>query len=151
MFSHPFALGAVGVLILTIGAGCGGGRDESYATIQGTVKHDGSAVPSGARLVLQDKDAGVRMVFPIEEGGKFQVSETSKLPTGTYAVAVLPPATEADVTEANYDEVMNNPGSAPKNSSGTEEFPVPEKFRDPAKSGQTIKVEEGTQNIDIEF
>jgi hypothetical protein len=139
-------------LILSLVAGCGGSaRDEDYATIDGTVKHAGKPVPSGAELVLEDKPNGVRMTFPITDDGKYEVNETSNLPAGTYAVAVLPPATESGVTEANYDEVMSNPDAKPKDSSAKDSFPVPEQFRDTETSKKTIEVKAGSQTIDIDF
>jgi hypothetical protein len=147
--SMRFAL----VLMLGLATGCGGSgkRDEKYATVEGTVKHGGKAVPSGANLILENKTQGVRMSFAIGADGKFQINETSKLPEGTYNVAVTPPA-DSGVSEADYEAAMSNPEAAAKTAeTKTDNFPVPEQFRDPDKSKKTIEVKAGSQTLDIEL
>src|SRR5690606_34061992 len=122
VFHSKFSLFA-GVVMSLLAVGCGSGeRDEEYAAIQGAVKHEGKAVPSGAKLVLEDKTRGVRMTFPIGADGKYEVPETANLPAGTYNVGVTPPPSDAGVSEANYDDAMSNPTAQPKDSA-KDDFP----------------------------
>lgn len=138
---------AFGGLLLCLLAGCSGGGDTAAVTVEGTVKYDGKAVPSGSRVVFEDRKNGVNKLFEIGADGQYTVAESAKLPPGKYAVAVVPPATTNE--SEDYDKLMGDAGAGKKK--GNDEFPVPEKFRQTTTSGKTVEVKAGSQALDIDF
>ena len=128
-------------------------KSDPTATVDGRVTYNGNAVPKGSSIVFLHKDKGTTMTFEIGDDGAYSIGSGAKLPVGTYAVAVTAPGEKGvDANNDNYNNMMKGTDATKASKKEAKsKFPVPAKFQSVGSSGKTVEVEEGSQEINIDF
>ncbi len=141
------------MVLLLLLAGC----SSSNGTITGKVTYQGKPLPSGTVTFVPEK--GGSAVVGVIQDGEYKAT---KVPTGPAKIAVITSSTSAP---PDYIAQMRPPAElmekagmdksaaeSAKSASPSQQAPsLPEKFKDPDKSGLTYTVKSGTQvhNIDL--
>lgn len=123
------------VALLPLLTGCGNSADSSSGTVSGRVSYEGQPVQQGV-VTLYSSELGVGISEEIQADGQYATQ--TPIPIGNYVVTVLPPEEPPPMEE---DLVVT---IAPVKD-------IPEKYRDPAKSGLNIDVSQGQNSFDIEM
>jgi hypothetical protein len=131
--------------------GCGGG-DKAYdgptGTVTGKVTFKGDPIPEGSAVVFQPKSGeGLPASGAIGSDGSFKLSAKNSfsIPVGIYKISISPPRPK-DLTD---EEAMN--ASMKGKNSDTEFKEIPEKYRNPATSGETFEVKEGENSYTLDM
>jgi len=114
-------------------SGCGNSSEYPVGAITGRVTYEGQPVQQGL-VTFYSSELGEGISEEIKEDGRYATQ--TPLRTGSYVVTVLPPD-EPPPTEDTPVATI-----APVKD-------IPEKYRDPKKSGLTIVVKEGENTFDI--
>lgn len=140
---------AISALLVLVVIGCGGGaRDEASATPSGKVTHQGTAVPEGSRVGFVNSEKGIDMRFDVGADGAYSIPAAAEFPAGSYTVVVVPKGDDGGA--ADYDAAMSGAGDG-GGAGKTDDFPVPEKFRDPKTSDKKVDIAAGASTVDIDF
>jgi hypothetical protein len=140
--SHAKAL-LVLLLVLPI-PGCGGGR--AAATVTGTVSYQGKPLPAG-KISFWGPNEQVASTL-IGEDGSF---EASNVPLGLVKVAVSTPLPPPPEIVKAAKEGKRRFGKGNLISVDTNAVSIPAKYSDPAKSGLSLTVTEGSPPYVIEL
>jgi hypothetical protein len=133
------------VLLLAI-SGCGRSRPPG-GTVTGTVTYKGEPVPAGqvSFIAVDGKSA----MAHLDEEGNYEATD---VPLGKVSVTVTTPPPAAGIENAAKNAPkgkrfgVGNPIVAPGKI-----VSVPGKYSDPAKSGYSTTVTEGTQTFNIDL
>ncbi len=141
---------AVSAAILGFTFGCTG-DDGSYqgatGTVSGVVKIDGKPLTEKATVTFITKE-GFVATGQTDGSGKFTLKykQSSEIPVGKYAVAVMPAAGAASSDPKDFmDEESGETKVAEAKTT------IPKKVQSPGGSGITKEIKEGEQTIDIEI
>jgi hypothetical protein len=132
------------LLLLTVAcAGCGRGT----GTVSGTVKFNEKPLPGGTIVFHPHDGSAVRGA--IETDGSFSVAD---VPAGPVKIAVVTLAAPRNL--GNPDGfVFKDAKASDKDRSGVAKqyVTIPERYRDPEKSGLEYTVKTGSQTKDIDL
>jgi len=141
---------AVYTAILGMMIGCGG-DDGSYqgatGTVSGVVKIDGKPLTEKATVTFFSKE-GFAATGQTDSSGKFTLKykQSSDIPVGKYAVAVMPAAGAASSDPKDFMDKESGETKVVEAKTA-----IPKKVQSPGGSGITKEVKEGEQTIDIEI
>jgi hypothetical protein len=124
-------------------SGCGG---RPGGTVTGTVTYQGKRVPAGT-VTFFGADDQTPVSVPIDSDGTYTAT---KVPLGSVKVAVstpLPPPPEAP----GDDKPKRRFGKGKIMPSKVNVVSVPTLYSDPARSGLSLTVKEGSQPFDIKL
>jgi hypothetical protein len=128
-------------LLLAVSCLVSGCRQETVATVDGTVKVDGTVLNAGWVVFRNEKST---LLGVIEHGGRYVLSHrgTANLPCGEYGVVLVPPEPKNEV-----DPITGavRPGQMP------DERLYPVRCRAMESSGVRQTIGPGHQVVDIEF
>lgn len=128
-----WAITVAGLLALT--TGCGNSAEFPTGRVHGRVTYKGTPVQEGV-VSLYSTEFGVGASAELDKDGAYAIAEP--LRAGKYAVTILPPA------EPPPQEAI--PVSTKKT------YPnLPEKYRDPKKSGLVVDIREGDNAFDVDM
>lgn len=129
---EAFVRGAIlwtGLFPLVIG--CGSSADFPTGRVHGRVTHEGVPVQEGV-VSVYSAELGIGASADLAEDGTYTIVEP--LRTGKYTVAVLPPESPPeDSIPVAAKEYAN----------------IPQKYRDPRKSGLLLEISEGDRSFDV--
>lgn len=117
-------------------AGCGGGEELPAGSLSGTVTYKGEPVRD-ALILFYSRETGAAASAIVGNDGKYEV--VSPVQTGTYAVSVVPPPSEVDITIATDTPP---PADHPQ---------IPAKYRSHESSQLTVTITEGSNRFDAEL
>lgn len=143
---------AAATLVMT---GCdSGGYSGPTGTVQGTVTLNAAPVPGGCRVVFVST-AGFTASGDVNSDGKYRLAVAGKgdeVPVATYNVSVVPKTAGGEMTEEEYNKLMEQGESAApqaKSKDEAEEKAIPAKYHSAASSGLSFEVKAGENTIDI--
>jgi hypothetical protein len=117
--------------LLLIGSGCGGKDKNAVRKVTGTVKYKGEKLVGGT-VTFVGGENGKERVSSIIQDGSYSIPNA---PAGEVKISIDGPTRSSDASKAK---------EAPP-------VVLPAKYSDPAKSGLTYTVTDGTQTHDIEL
>jgi hypothetical protein len=126
--------------LLTI-AGCA----EPTGSVSGQVRYKGAPLPYGQITVFREDGRSASSVI---DGGSYEIH---KVPVGKVTVVVqslAPPGIRTMMFRpdgSSGDEAGMPQGRAPK------KLAIPERYKDPAKSGLSLAVHAGEQTMDLDL
>jgi hypothetical protein len=129
---------ALCAVTLVLTAGCSGETPPPVGALSGAVTLDGNPVNEGTINFIQE--SGFAASADIKNG-KYTMANSQHgtgIPTGEYKVSIAP------IVKMQADPLSGDAGAGP-----TDESAIPKKYGDPATSGLTAKVVEGTTNLDF--
>ncbi len=146
------------MIVLPFCGGCGpGGFSGPTGTVSGTVTLNGEAVPPGCNVAFISNE-GHTASGNVGAGGKYKLSvvgEGNNVPAATYNVLITLPSEGGEMSEADYDRMMDEEsaaGEAEGPSEGEtqpEEEVIPAKYQSTGTSGLSFEVKAGSNTIDI--
>ncbi len=141
---------AVSAAILGFTIGCDGddgGYQGTTGTVSGVVKIGGKPLTEKATVTFMAKE-GFIATGQTDGSGKFTLKykQSSDIPVGKYAVAVLP---VAGTGSSNSEDFMDKESGETKVAEA--KTAIPKKVQSPGGSGITKEIKEGEQTIDIEI
>lgn len=115
--------------------GCGSSSNGPAGQIRGRVTYEGEPVKEGV-VSVYSSDLGSGASGNISPDGTYTISDPVR--TGKYAVSVFPPPEPPpqDEVPVSSNKVYDN---------------IPEKYRDPQKSGLVVDIKEGENTFDIDM
>ena len=115
--------------------GCGGSSHGPAGQVRGRVTYEGEPVKEGV-VSVYSSDLGSGASGDILPDGTYAISEPLK--TGQYTASVFPPPEPPpqDEVPVSSNKVYDN---------------IPEKYRDPQKSGLVVDIKEGENTFDIDM
>jgi hypothetical protein len=128
-----FRVAIILAVLLPWATGCGNSSNTPTGRVRGRVTYEGEPVEEGA-VSLYSGEFGSGASGVIGRDGTYTISDP--LRTGEYTVSVFPPSEPPpqDAIPVASGRVCDN---------------IPEKYRDPQKSGLMIDVKEGKNIFDI--
>jgi hypothetical protein len=123
--------------LVAAGMGCGGGK--SGGKVSGTVKYQGTPLPSGTVTFFDAKK---------------QIVGSATIQNGSYTMEGVPPG-KMMVSVTTPPAVMPNPNHPPPrgrpDATPLPVVPIPAQYGNPEQSGLTYDVNPGTQDFPIEL
>jgi hypothetical protein len=139
-------------LVLITCSGCGESLGPS-GTVTGTAKLKGQNLKAGT-LITFTAERGTIASATVADDGTYVARiignpSPEKIPVGTYKIAVNAPSSGGEMSEADYEAMMNSGGKPPEAKKDTS---IPAKYNSGQTSGLTIDVVAGenTKSIELE-
>jgi hypothetical protein len=129
------------LLVLLAALGCGSGS----ATVSGKVTYKGEPLPAGSVAIYGAN--GKVQSGPIGADGTYTIS---KAPVGDVKMAVVTP-NASPVTRKIKGEVKHPGATDGASSSPIKVVPIPDRYKDPDKSGLNFTLKSGEQTINLDL
>lgn len=127
-------------------AGCGGSGPTG--TVSGTVTLNGS--PIAAQVTFMNNEATASAVSDSATGQYSLVyGESNRIPLGTYNIAITAAPGSDEITDQDYEAMMEGDGASGTDSSA--QSGIPTKFQRSSTSGLEFTVSEGDNSFDIKL
>jgi hypothetical protein len=133
---------------LLFAAGCGGsdGLPGPTGTVTGKLTSNGKPAPKGTTITCTHIEKSFPAVGKTDENGNFtlEMKGGRNILVGKYTVSIHPPVVNMDPAEAMR---KSQAGTLPQMN-----FPeIPEKYRNPETSGETLDVKQGANTLNIDM
>jgi len=134
---------ATAILLTSVFTGCGGEEavdNTPKGSVKGKVTVDGEPFAEGSVRFTSTQSVSEAFGAEMQAGGTFEVA--APIPTGSYKVTLSPP---------EFGPIKGDDGQMRPPTAEEMENNVPEKYRTPEASDETVEVKEGDNDFAIDL
>ncbi|MCG6157357.1 carboxypeptidase-like regulatory domain-containing protein [Rubinisphaera margarita] len=127
-----------------IATGCGASDPREYGSLSGMVTLQGKPAPAGTVMTMINPDTGAATSAQVRDDGTYTFPRAI---VGSYNVGFVAQGSDA-APETDPDRLMDQIAAGQYKAPDSSAI-IPEKFRSPDSSGQSVTVDKGENNMDF--